>query len=306
MSAGWVLHFDGGAARERGCGGSGAGVRGLIVRLGRAVLCGLLLTLGGMGRAQAQWAEIPAFEGDPFPKAADSTGEAASRAWASSEDARAARIVKVYGREQLLVGEYEHFWVELGPGTERPSIFRWAMGDGTFAAGNYITHRYLKPGRYPVTVYARNRLGYALDTAWVMVTQVEPGMLEVIPTRSASVTASSGEPETKPSVEARPRSSASAPPAGIHGAEIEWAWGGYTLIMATFLDNTEAERAALRYRRAGYRTGIVTDTSGRGSTAYRVVVGQFATPEAAVAGRQAMLRRGHTEAVLVHPLPGGK
>src|SRR5690606_24356440 len=82
-------------------------------------------------------------------------------------------------------------------------------------------------------------------------------------------------------------------------AGIQWADGGYTLLAATFTDQEAAEDHALALHRDGYRAGIMVDKKAGASTAYRVVVGQFGDADAAVTGRQEMLRNNRPGAWMV-------
>lgn len=93
------------------------------------------------------------------------------------------------------------------------------------------------------------------------------------------------------------------PASSLRGdAPIDWERGGFTLMAVTASEHKAAESAARQYSRQGLRTGIYVD-EGVGSRAYRVVVGQFESEEAAVAARQALLREGRSGAFLVGPLP---
>ncbi|RMH68451.1 MAG: SPOR domain-containing protein, partial [Bacteroidetes bacterium] len=70
-----------------------------------------------------------------------------------------------------------------------------------------------------------------------------------------------------------------------------WSRGGYTWVVATSFSQFGAERLAQQYRRAGFRVGVWADTTGPGTTAYRVVIGQFATEAQALAARDTVQRQ---------------
>jgi hypothetical protein len=83
------------------------------------------------------------------------------------------------------------------------------------------------------------------------------------------------------------------PRSALYGSGgIDWDRGGFTILTATRLSQREAERIALEYVERGYRTGIRVDDDDRGSTAYRVIVGQFETLRAATAALNAVRRDG--------------
>jgi hypothetical protein len=73
------------------------------------------------------------------------------------------------------------------------------------------------------------------------------------------------------------RATTAAPP-----LRINWDRGGYTWVVETHLDRTEAEHSVQFYRDFSYPVGISVDRLGGGSTAYRIVLGQFGTEGAAL------------------------
>lgn len=229
----------------------------------------------------------------------------------SHPDGRPVRIVAVYGRRQLTVGKAENYRARTAAGAEQPVIFRWSMGDGTRAVGNNVTHRYERPGRYRIIVTARNAKGTDSDTTFVDVVAASPrgvalgasGAQAVLVDPSVSTSAATE--DKRPGVPgggiaASPRNPVES---ALEGGTIDWSRGGYGLLVATHFASRNAEAEAFRFRDAGFRVGIITDDSGRGSTVYRVLVGQFSTEEAAVEGRRLMLRRSMEGAFLVHRLP---
>jgi hypothetical protein len=61
--------------------------------------------------------------------------------------------------------------------------------------------------------------------------------------------------------------------------------GGFTWVLRTDLWAERAQDLMLYHRLRGLRADVVVDTTGPGSPAYRVVAGQFATPDEAFAAR---------------------
>ena len=215
---------------------------------------------------------------------------------ATEGDRRAARVVQVYGKRTLPVGEAENFRVRLGRGVVRPVNFRWDMGDGTQAEGNNVVHRYQQPGLYTVTVEARNAFGTTTYELFVTVpppAEQQPSGAGVASAAQVDTTA-----EQEPAAGRAARSQPSPGSALWSSEGIDWAKGGYTLLVATRLDQRVAERDALHYRREGYRTGIMVDDTGPGSTAYRVVVGQFATMDQAGNALKALTARDQYGSVI--------
>ena len=69
-------------------------------------------------------------------------------------------------------------------------------------------------------------------------------------------------------------------------------------MIATFLNQALAEKFVQQYRQLGNRAGVLIDTKGLGSTAYRVVLGQFATERDALAARRQLPRDIRSAAIL--------
>ncbi len=168
------------------------------------------------------------------------------------------RIVQVYGRETLKVGEAENFRLRLSPGFAQPVEYLWDFGDGTLSVGNNVVHRYTRPGRYTVTVVARNMIN--ADTARLAVA-VPSGWSSLLP--------------TTPSVPV-------ATPSSFEAGQIVWVTG----IHAT---GPVAERDAATYTGAGYRAGVVS-VSKTGATQYYVIVGGYRTEREAIGDRANLLR----------------
>ncbi len=66
--------------------------------------------------------------------------------------------------------------------------------------------------------------------------------------------------------------------------------GGYGWVVGTYLDRPSAENLMRQFKVKGLRTGIITDSRADASTAYRVVVGQFASTGAALAAKREVQR----------------
>lgn len=200
-------------------------------------------------------------------------------------------IVAIYGRRTLEVGEVEHFHVRVQSGLRWPVQHEWDMGDGTISPGNNISHRFDAPGTYIVTVRSRNIAGADEDTIHVRVVPPPPVETETEPTppRPRPTPRRDPEPDREPDPAERPEQ----PPETMlrSGEGVIWSRGGYTWIVATSFNRFGAERLAQQYRRAGFRVGVWADTAGPGTTAYRVVLGQFATEAQALAVRATVQRQ---------------
>ena len=263
-----------------------------------------------------------------------------SRTWAATrqvDDGGPVRIVSVYGPTTLPVGVAANYRVRLADGAARPIIFRWQMGDGTRGEGNNVAHVFERPGRYAITVTARNQKSSDSETLYVTAVErkkpaaedlpAAPSLLDAASTREAArdarapnaardgltpntardgLTPNGARVATTPSTSSTSSTSSASslrPASSLRGdAPIDWKKGGYTLMAATASDHRAAEIAAEQFRGYGLRTGIYLDR-GPGSPAYRVIVGQFGSAEAAVAARKVLLIEGLEGAFLVGPLP---
>jgi hypothetical protein len=179
--------------------------------------------------------------------------------------------------------------VRLTRTSSTPVEYYWDFGDGTLAEGNNAVHHYRRPGRYRLTVTARNRQGRDADTVYIMV-RPRPAV--------AAADSSAEDPElasadaVRRAVLAEP-AAAVPPPAepaatGLRGGTIRWENGGYTWRVRTYFEAAAAEHEARRYLHDGFRVGILRDASGPGSTAYRVVIGQFPSVAAALRAQAAL------------------
>lgn len=202
-------------------------------------------------------------------------------------------IVAIYGPRTLQAGQLHHFHVRVRSGLRWPVEHEWDMGDGTISPGNNISHRYQTPGTYVITVRSRNIGGMDEDTLHVRV--VPPPVADAAAEPEPSASRPRRTPRTPPSTEPPPAPTGPAdasPEAMLMSTEgVIWSRGGYTWVVATSFSQFGAERLAQQYRRAGFRVGVWADTTGPGTTAYRVVIGQFATEAQALAARDTVQRQ---------------
>jgi len=202
---------------------------------------------------------------------------------------RGARILSIEGKRSLMVGEGATYRIHLHPDASQPVTYTWDLSDGSQATGAWLSLQFEQPGLYTLRVTARNRKGVDKDTLRVHVrgTAQLPSARAITPAASAESlpsTTSTVAPVKTSSVSKgnHPPTPRTAPPLLV------WPRTGYTWIVGTHLHPQQANLAAMRYRKEGFQAGIVVDTSGSGSTAYRVVVGHYGTPDAALQGRSAL------------------
>lgn len=196
----------------------------------------------------------------------------------------AVRLTAVDVPTGLAAGAVGHFRAQMEPESTRPVNFLWDFGDGTLSVGSPVSHVYARPGTYDLTVVARNAVGADTVGASVAVHLAEPDAAEAEAPRptAAAPEDTTAAAQTAP---ARPRRSVSRTtifgPGGVTAAA-----GGYTWVVKTDLWAERARNQMLAYRLNGYRADVYVDTSGRGSAAHRVVIGQFATAAAARVARR--------------------
>jgi PKD repeat protein len=194
------------------------------------------------------------------------------------------RLVEIYGSRTPMVNEHVNFRVRLHHGATWPVNYMWDMGDGTSLMGNNVLQRYREPGSYTVTVVARNRL--SADTLTTQIVVMSPDGERVDPTASTQVRA-----DNQPDVIAPVRQRVRYSPDELRStAAVSRSTGGYGWVVGTYLDRPSAENLMRQFKVKGLRTGIITDSRADASTAYRVVVGQFASTGAALAAKREVQR----------------
>lgn len=193
------------------------------------------------------------------------------------------RIVEIYGERSPVVDEPLNYRVRLHPGAIWPVNYLWDMGDGTRLIGNNVLQRYREPGNYRVTVVARNRLSEDTLSTQVLVRPTDVGMDEQAEQAETGREAAAG---TGPI-----RGSGYYSPDELRGAaSVASSAGGYGWVVGTYLDRASAEALMRGFKVKGFRTGIVVDSRPGASTAYRVVVGQFASTSRALAAKREVQR----------------
>ena len=185
----------------------------------------------------------------------------------------------------LSAGAVGHFRAQIAPDVTGPVNYLWDLGDGTLSVGALVSHAYERPGAYPVTVRARN--GGGADTLRTVVSvqaAAPPASAEAGPRDTAAVAPSAASAPAASAPRRTPR--VSVPRAALFGpGGIDWAKGGYTWVLETDLWAARAQDRMRRHRLEGYRADLYVDTTGAGSPAHRLVIGQFATAAQARAAR---------------------
>jgi len=206
----------------------------------------------------------------------------------STEDSpEPVRLTDIDVPDAPTAGTVGYFRARISPETTRPVNYFWDLGDGTLSIGTLVSHAYAAAGTYTLTVVARNEAGG--DTLQASVTVDVPP-----PDASASppVAAEASSPEATPDASST-SDTASRPPRvtvprsaifGPGGVAVDT--GGHTWVVQSDLWSERAHDRMLVYRLHGFRADVYVDTSGRGSPARRIVIGQFKSrAEARVARR---------------------
>lgn len=195
-------------------------------------------------------------------------------------------LVDISAPTRLSVGAVGHFRVQVSETTSQPVNYLWDLGDGTLSMGSPVSHVYAAPGQYTVTVVGRN--ANAEDTLRATVTvadsvsapvQWPPEISQPVSIEDRGTAVEEVAPENAPEPVRVSRSDLYGS-GGLRSAE-----GAYTWVVRSDLWGERARDQMLRYRLRGFRTDVYVDSTGRGSPAYRVVVGQFSTSAEAVAVR---------------------
>jgi hypothetical protein len=156
------------------------------------------------------------------------------------------------------------------------------MGDGASLAGNNVLQRYEHPGTYTISVVARNSLSADTLTTLVEV-QPRPGQAP--------------EPEEVVAEQQSQDESAAASrrvwyrPGELRGMKpVSRSEGGYGWVVGSYLESRTAEQLMRQFRVKGFRTAVIADSRPGASTAYRVVVGQFASTGRALSAKREIQR----------------
>jgi hypothetical protein len=73
---------------------------------------------------------------------------------------------------------------------------------------------------------------------------------------------------------------------------------GYTWVVATYFRRPSAVALSNSFRASGYKTGVIEDSEGQGSTVYRVILGEFESQASALRAKRHLLNAGYQKALL--------
>lgn len=211
------------------------------------------------------------------------------------------KIVQIYGRDTLEVGEAETYRVRVIAPYE--TAYTWQISDGTELGGNPIVFRFSEPGTYRLMAIAANPTGK--DTASIDVFvrgKMPPPAL-----------ASSKNNKKPPAAEKSDHKSTAAPakstkkvvlkvtaPSTTGLRNKDEGSGNYTWVIATYFQRKDAEALANAYRAVGYRANIFVDTGGKGSTVFRVCLGRFDSEQQALQAKKEVMDNGVQNPILHH------
>ena len=102
------------------------------------------------------------------------------------------RIIRLEGPDTLDTGTSVTFAATVNEeAADRPLDYQWDFGDGATATGRTATHAYDRPGRYVVSVSARNRAGTA-EASTAVVAEPPPEPPHIATARAAPEPAAAG------------------------------------------------------------------------------------------------------------------
>ncbi|WP_179862343.1 PKD domain-containing protein [Longibacter salinarum] len=225
---------------------------------------------------------------------------------AQAQDAHAVQLLELHGPRTLFDGAVANYRARVSEGSTRPIGFLWDFGDGIASEGSPVAHRYMIPGTYTVTVIAYNAGGRDSMTTTVTVSQ-RPDVtastnLPDVRTRRPERTVT--EPATSRQTSTPRISRRDVRRALFSNDPITPTADGYTWILASDLWNERLNRKRLQYRLQGLRVEVIADSTGRGSTAYRLIAGHFKTIGEALIARS-MLEKTDTHLQLHAFAPNG-
>jgi hypothetical protein len=198
------------------------------------------------------------------------------------------RLLELVGPRTIEAGAVGHFRARVSEESARPVNFLWDLGDGTLSMGALVSYAYATPGAYTITVVARNATGRDTLKAPIHVTTpvVRPDTAKGKPEKKTAAPVAASVPIKGAGGESPRRSRVTVPREALYGSGgIAPETGGYTWVVKTDLWAERVRDQMLRYRLRGFRADVYVDTSGRGSPAHRIVLGQFETRTEALAAR---------------------
>ncbi len=214
------------------------------------------------------------------------------------ERVKPVKIVQIYGRDTLEVGEAETYRVRVIAPYE--TAYTWHISDGTELGGNPIVFRFSQPGTYKLVAIAANPTGK--DTASIDVFvrgKMPPPALAS--NKKPPAAEKSGHKSTAASAKSTKEVvlKVTAPSTtGLRGKDE--ASGNYTWVIATYFQRKDAEALANAYRAVGYRANIFVDTGGKGSTVFRVCLGRFDSEQQAMQAKKEVMDNGVENPILHH------
>ncbi|HUF11262.1 MAG TPA: SPOR domain-containing protein [Rhodothermales bacterium] len=217
------------------------------------------------------------------------------------ETVKPVEIIQIYGRDTLEVGEAETYRVRVN--TPYLTAYKWRVSDGTEVPGNPIVYRFDEPGRYTIEAIASNPKGMSRDTIEVVVLGERPRrpapVAEAKPAVATPNETSKGEAAATKTVappvsEVATKATRTKPvPKGSDSSGLqEGAQGNYTWVIATFFMRQEADALANSFRSVGYRSFVIIDSGGKGSTVFRVALGRFDSEDQAMQAKQEVRSHG--------------
>jgi len=211
------------------------------------------------------------------------------------------KIIQLYGRDTLAVGEVETYRVRVNSPYE--AAYQWRVVGGQEIGGNPVVYRFDEPGEYQLIATARNPRSSDSDTMTVFVTgkRIPPTRLAANrdpETKNPETARAKAEPEsgsTKAASATTVKTAGTGPvksykpkAAGLK----EGTTGSYTWVIATYFQRPDAEALANAYRAVGFRTSVIVDTGGKGSTVFRVALGRFETEAKALEAKAEVKSQG--------------
>ena len=219
------------------------------------------------------------------------------------ETVKPVEIVQIYGRDTLEVGEAETYRVRVN--APYLTAYKWRISDGTEVPGNPIVYRFDEPGRYTIEATVSNPKGISRDTIEVVVLGERPRrpapVAEAKPSaatqkeapKEAAAAKAVAPPVAGVSTKATATRRVAAPtkPSDSSGLQ-QGAEGNYTWVIATYFVRPDAEALANSFRAVGYRSFVITDSGGKGSTVFRVALGRFNSEDQAMQAKQEVRSHG--------------
>lgn len=195
------------------------------------------------------------------------------------------RLTGIHGPRAVVQDSVANYRATASATSSRPIEYLWTFSDGVASEGVVVARKFQAPGVHTITVTASNAAGRDTLRTTVVVAQPRPKLPDRVTAKPAPKPVATERPTREAKETTSTNLTARARRVLYSDSSIQPASTGYTWIVASDLWRERLEATAVDYILKGLRVELYTDTSGKGSPAYRLITGHFTNVEEALAAR---------------------